>query len=105
MTYEDDKDAARSASVGILAAAWDQRTFFVGIDAYILSYKVWNMTLQRYDAYCEWIGGETAAISHELMAELMPDADIGDKVKVDQLSLVIVEYSDVAGFWYVRQAE
>jgi hypothetical protein len=105
MTYQDDKEMARSIQVKILAAVWDKRTFFGGVDAYVLSYRVWNVEWRRWDTFSEWMGGKTAAISQELMADIMPDADLGDEIQVDNLKLVIVEYSDIAGIWYVRQAE
>ncbi len=82
----------------------NQGEFFKGVNAAIVCYMILNETTYQYDVYCEWVGGETASISGEIVSLNMPRKPaVGDKFELEGLEVVLEEYSPLGDFWYVRQ--
>src|SRR5690349_16512213 len=98
--YLRNKVKGREAALSLVG---NPPLFFKGCDAAIVCWKVWNFWNSTYDSYCEWIGGETASISAELVSEIRPTAQVGDVLELDCLKVRLVEYSVLGQFYYVRQ--
>lgn len=76
---------------------------FKGVDAKIHFAKTWNADQNQYITRYWWTGGEIAAISDELMAELHPNAIVGDELQLGDLRIVLTDLSSVRDFWYARR--
>lgn len=88
-----------------LASIKLQRGIFYGVDAAIICFQVYNPDRHAYDVYSEWVGGDIAAVSLQMMNSLNESATVGSVVSLDQVSFELIEFSDIGDFWYVRRLQ